>query len=305
MTTGNPNSTGSPGAPFRTCSRTIAALLRVMSIRYHVAIIYGGVGFGSTRARGLRQTVNSVTSRPCLPGRRLSSRRRMPGLRLGHGRRPARGIRSAGARLRNRGSTSVAPRRSRWKGRCWRWSRNGWTSTATAWRAISACTLTAREGPGFVRYLEGGFYGRTWIWSDRPGGPMRLAARWRSIVFLGSSTAPTRAALRGRRPSALYRWPDAARGGGAAAGNAGRVPRQAASRGHGGPAWRDGTRLWTGITNGFRLPAPLPASGFRLDSDTSCPDKGSRCCASRSVRPPFSLRSSRRRERRWRSSAAR
>src|SRR5687768_4968759 len=43
MTASKPNNTGSPGEPFRTCSRTIATLLRVMSNRYHTEIIYGRV----------------------------------------------------------------------------------------------------------------------------------------------------------------------------------------------------------------------------------------------------------------------
>ena len=49
--------------------------------------------------------------------------------------------------------------------------------------------LTAREGSGFVRYLEGGFYAPHVDWSDSPGWPDAARRQVAVIVFLTSSTA--------------------------------------------------------------------------------------------------------------------
>ena len=50
-------------------------------------------------------------------------------------------------------------------------------------------TLTAREGPGFVRYLEGGFYRPHVDRADSPAWPDAARRQVAAVVFLGSSTA--------------------------------------------------------------------------------------------------------------------
>jgi len=47
--------------------------------------------------------------------------------------------------------------------------------------------LTAREGPGFVRYLEGGFYRPHVDRADSPAWPDAARRQVATIVFLGSS----------------------------------------------------------------------------------------------------------------------
>jgi predicted 2-oxoglutarate/Fe(II)-dependent dioxygenase YbiX len=50
-------------------------------------------------------------------------------------------------------------------------------------------SLTAREGPGFVRYTEGGFYQPHIDWADSPAWPDAARRQVAAIVFLGSSMA--------------------------------------------------------------------------------------------------------------------
>ena len=50
-------------------------------------------------------------------------------------------------------------------------------------------SLTAREGAGFVRYLEGGFYRRHVDRADSAAWPDAARRQVAAIVFLGSSTA--------------------------------------------------------------------------------------------------------------------
>ena len=49
--------------------------------------------------------------------------------------------------------------------------------------------LTAREGAGFVRYLEGGFYRPHVDRADSPAWPDAAKRQVAAVVFLGSSTA--------------------------------------------------------------------------------------------------------------------
>ena len=48
--------------------------------------------------------------------------------------------------------------------------------------------LTVREGSGFVRYPQGGFYAPHVDWSDSPGWPDAARRQVAVVVFLGSST---------------------------------------------------------------------------------------------------------------------
>ena len=50
-------------------------------------------------------------------------------------------------------------------------------------------TLTAREGAGFVRYTEGGFYQPHIDWADTPAWPGAARRQVAAVVFLGSSAA--------------------------------------------------------------------------------------------------------------------
>ena len=256
MTASKPNNTGSPGEPFRTCSRTIAALLRVMSNRYHTAIIYGRVSVRFPRRGEVRQTVNSMPPGPLFVAEgfltqdecqactwAMDAGRTEEAEVLGEGSEPRLDVRRAQ-------HIEVAP-----------------AVLALVEERLDACReriaahfglhLTVREGSGFVRYPQGGFYAPHVDWSDSPGWPDAARRQVAVVVFLASSTAADPA---GAFDGGILRLfpdggPDAGGGGCAEAGNAGRVSRHAAPRGHRGAARRAGRDCGLVLLRGWQFEA--------------------------------------------------